>query len=154
MTLDLQLRLGRRETGLSVSDLPDALQTTAELKRQGYTYTEIAEKLKKSPRDICEQFRQIGEFLNVKAIRKFRQKRIENETDLSPVQEGNVLFVRQEPKRTAGTTFATQEQIEREEKRRRENWNFIHGPQFTTKTVKVQTDDGKTELRETVSRIG
>lgn len=154
MTLDLQLRLGRRETGLTIGDLPDALQTTAELKRQGFTYSEITEKLKKSPRDICEQFRQIGEFLNVKMIRKFRQKRIEIETDLSPVQEGIVAFVKQEPKKTAGTTYATQEQIEREEARRKENWNFIHGPQFTTKTVKVQTDDGKIELRETISRIG
>lgn len=129
LTIENSLNLGRKSSGLSIKDLPDNLQTIASLKLAGFTMTEMQEKLRKSPRDICEDLRQIGEFLNINTRRKKQVSRIELEVEIA-AGDGKQTYAPKTRRPRQVNRVAYHEEIQREEKRRRENWNNLHGPQL------------------------
>lgn len=130
LTLDIQLKLGRNETGMTIQDLPDNLQTIAELKRQGYSYLEIADKLRISSKTICEKFREIGEFLNLKTTRKKKTSKIELDYFAQPEQIGIVAHAPKVPTIFPETTMGTEGEYNRFDEKRKANWNALHGPQL------------------------
>lgn len=61
---DNSVKLARRQTGLSISDLPDGLRMVAELTIAGYTTREITSRTGLHPRDIVTQRHDIGCYLS------------------------------------------------------------------------------------------
>lgn len=129
LTIENSLKIGRKDSGLSIQDLPENLQAIASLKQAGFTIEEMREKLRKSPRDICEDLRQIGEFLNINTRRKKQVSRIELETEVD-AGKGEQTFAPKTRRPRQINRVAYHEEVQREEIRRRENWNYLHGPQL------------------------
>lgn len=151
LTIENSLKLGRKDSGLSIRDLPDNLQTIASLKQAGFTVQEMQEKLRKSPRDICEDLRRVGEFLNVNTRRKKQVSRIELEVEID-AGKGEQTFAPKKRRPRQINRVAYPQEIVAEETRRKANWNDLHGPQFKPQTVQRMREE-KTEVVETWKRI-
>lgn len=74
---DNSIRQARRQTGLTISDLPDGLKTVADLTVSGYTTREISAKTGLHPRDIAEQRHDIGCYLSEHSPRRHMGDRME-----------------------------------------------------------------------------
>lgn len=159
LTLDLELRLGRSSTGMTVRDLPDNLQLAASWKLAGLSYEEIQERFRLSPRDVSNAIGELREYLGVKSKRG-KHQRMEFSSDPEKVagdaakQQFTPLTEKEREKRLDKeiqffkTTYANNEELQLEQQRQREAWNRLHGPQFQSITV---TKNGETV--ETLKRI-
>lgn len=136
LTIENSLKLGRKDSGLSIQDLPDNLQAIASLKQAGFTIEEMREKLRKSPRSICEDLRQIGEFLNVNTKRKRQVSCIELEADVDVDVDvdaggfGNQTYAPKKRRPRRINRVAYHREVIAEDKRRKATWNDLHGPQL------------------------